>query len=228
MAAIPAWLAAVEALLNRGIQSSPQGMVLARRLEATSLRLDVKDVPNVRAAVLGGRLLLSIAPPTADAAAPPADATITGSLSALWRLAGREATGRDVRRAKDIRGDGQGSSARQGRGEAQINGDAEIANLYRQLLTAAQPDWEEELSRIVGDMAARRLSRLSAGALDWARGTRATAAANIVEYLEEEIRLLATKTELEEFLRGVDEIREVAARVDARLRLLEQRHKGSS
>jgi len=222
MAAIPAWLAALEALLNRGIQSSPQGTVLARRLEATSLRLDVNAFPKIRAAVVGGRLLLATVPPADDPTVQPADASITGSLWALLRLAGGKGRGQDVRRSKDVPGDGQG------RGDAEVHGDAEIANLYRQLLSSAQPDWEEELSGIVGDMAARRLSRLSAGARDWARRTRATAADNIAEYLEEEIRLLATRPELEEFLKGVDEIRETAARVDARLRLLEQWHKGGS
>jgi ubiquinone biosynthesis protein UbiJ len=103
-----------------------------------------------------------------------------------------------------------------------VRGDAEIANLYRQLLSAAKPDWEEELARRVGDLAARRLARFGAAALTWVRRTRATAADNVAEYLQEESRLLVTRTELDEFLNGVDEIRDTAARVEARLRGLEQ------
>ena len=42
-----------------------------------------------------------------------------------------------------------------------VRGDAETANLYRELLAAARPDLEEELSRWVGDLPARHLSRLA-------------------------------------------------------------------
>ncbi len=45
---------------------------------------------------------------------------------------------------------------------------------------------------------------------------------NIAEYLQEESRALVNKTELEEFLRGVDELREASDRIEARLRRLER------
>ena len=48
---------------------------------------------------------------------------------------------------------------------------------------------------------------------------------NIAEYLQEESRDLVNKTELEEFLRGVDELRETADRIEARLGHLERRLK---
>jgi ubiquinone biosynthesis protein UbiJ len=58
-----------------------------------------------------------------------------------------------------------------------------------------------------------------------ARGHRArhTAGENISEYLQEEGRDLITKTEMEEFLRGVDGVRESIDRIEARLFRLEQR-----
>ncbi len=51
----------------------------------------------------------------------------------------------------------------------------------------------------------------------WARRARRTAGENIAEYLQEEGRDLVTKTEMEEFLRGVDEVREAVDRIEARL-----------
>jgi ubiquinone biosynthesis protein UbiJ len=214
MAATPAWAAAIESLLNRGIQSSPEAAALTRRLTATSLRVNVPDMLSIRATVIGSRLLLSRVAESDEGAAETASATITGSLGALLRLAGgTDSRGRDGQRVATP--------------AAQVQGDAEIANLYRQLLNCARPDWEEELSRLVGDMAARRLSRLATGAFDWLRRTRTTAADNIAEYLQEESGLLVTKTELDEFLQGVDDLREVAARIEARLGLLEQRWKSA-
>jgi ubiquinone biosynthesis protein UbiJ len=227
MAATPVWLASAEALLNRCIGASAQASALARRLDGTSLQVDVVGITRIRASAQHGRLSLCsgpregiAGPPAAGppAAGPPpaaagrpdpetADAVISGSLPALLRLA-------------------QQGSQRDLKGAAQIRGDAEIANLYRELFTLARPDPEEELSRWIGDFPARRLSQFAQGALAAARRLRRTAGENIAEYLQEESRDLVNKTELEEFLRGVDEVRETADRIEARLLRLEQRAKG--
>jgi len=52
---------------------------------------------------------------------------------------------------------------------------------------------------------------------------RRTAGENIAEYLQEEGRDLVTRTEMEEFLRGVDGVRESIDRIEARLIRIEQR-----
>jgi ubiquinone biosynthesis protein UbiJ len=197
MTATPAWLAAIEALLNRGIQSSAQATTTARRLNATALRVRIQGLATVRASVLGGRLALV-------ASDEPADATLVGSPLALANLAR-----------------GTASSS------AQVQGDAEIAGLYRQLFTLSRPDMEEELSHIMGDLPARRLSQLARQAFGWGRKVRRAAGENVAEYLQEESRDLVSKPELDEFLHGVDQLREIADRVEARLARLEQRRKGS-
>jgi hypothetical protein len=94
---------------------------------------------------------------------------------------------------------------------------------YRELFLLARPDLEEELSRWIGDLPARRVSLCGAGAILVAR-TRAQLRRNVAEYLQEESRDLVGKTEVEEFLRGVDELRDdrrsgrgAAARLELRL-----------
>ena len=210
MTATPAWLAAFEALLNRGVQASMQATALARRLGGTALRLEIAGMASIRVSVLGGRLSLSGAGPLDSQAGEPgaraaADATIAGSPLALLRLAG--------------------GSASRGAGVS-VSGDAEIANSYRELLALARPDLEEELSRLIGDVPARALSRFAAKTLEWAARARRAAGENIAEYLQEEGRDLVNKPELDEFLQGVDMVRESADRVDARIARLEQRLKG--
>ena len=231
MPATPAWLASVEALLNRCIGDSAQAAALARTLEGTSLAVEVTAITRIRAAVSGGRLNLltgdeagaahaaAVAATAADAAAPgksgaaPAvNATISGSLPALLQL---------FKGTRDAKGAVPGRAA-------QIRGDAEIANRYRELFLLARPDPEEELSRWIGDFPARRLSQFAGRALEAARRVRRTAGENIAEYLQEEGRDLVNKTELEEFLRGVDSLRDTADRIDARLKHLEQRIKGAA
>jgi ubiquinone biosynthesis protein UbiJ len=205
MTATPAWLAALESLLNRGIAGSAQAAELAQRLNATSLQVDVHGVASLRAGVSGGRLALLAAAPGAAAA----DATIAGSAFALLQLA---------------RGGTQ-----DGRSPAtvQVRGDAEIANSYRRLFALARPDLEEEISRLIGDFPARRLSQAAAKSLAWVRKARRTAGENVAEYLQEESRDLVNRSELEEFLQGVDVLRDTADRVEARLARLERRLQGS-
>jgi ubiquinone biosynthesis protein UbiJ len=204
MPATPAWLASAEALLNRCIDSSARAALLARRLEGTSLQIDVDGLIRIRLKCQRGRLALL----TGDDSA--ANAAISGSLPALLQLLNSAAP----------------RSA--GLPAAQIRGDAEIADRYRELIALARPDPEEELSRWIGDLPARRVSQFASGALEWARHARRTAGMNIAEYLQEEGRDLVNKTELEEFLRGVDELRDTADRVGARLGRLEARLKGTA
>ena len=201
MPATPAWLASVEAVLNRSIDQSTQATAAARRLNGTSLQIDIDGMLGVRAAVSAARLAL-----TADAETA-ADASISGSPVALFEL---------------IRGARPGN----GRAAARISGDAEIASRYRELFALARPDLEEELSRHIGDVPAHRLAQAARGAVAWARKARRTASQNLAEYLQEESGDLVNDTELQEFLHGVDRLRETADRIEARLARLENRLKG--
>src|ERR1700693_2291538 len=174
MAATPAWLAAVEALLNRGVDASMQASALARRLGGTTLRLDIEGMASIRISVVRGRLSLTGAGSSLDPeACEPADATISGSPAALLRFAGATGGRADMPRAA-LRVPGRGAGAT-------VSGDVEIANAYRDLIALARPDFEEELSRLVGDVAARRLSQFALKTVEWARRTRRTAGENIAE-----------------------------------------------
>lgn len=225
MAATPTWLAALEALLNRGIDGSQQAATQARRLNGTALQVDIEGLAAIRASVAAGRLALVNAGTAATPARPDeaqvdagagstndahVDATIQGSPLALWQLA---------------RGESHRATTST---PARITGDAEIADAYRRLFALAKPDLEEELSRVVGDFPARRLAQLATRGVAWARQARRTAGENLAEYWQEESRDLVNRVELEEFLHGVDELRELADRVEARLANLERRLKGSS
>ena len=187
-----------------------QATALARRLAGTSLLLDIEGMASIRISVVGERLsLIGAGAPLDSEACGAADATIVGSPLALLRLAGATGFG--------------GAT-----GGAAVSGDPEIANSYRELLAMARPDFEEELSRLMGDVPARALSQFALKTVEWVRRARRTAGENIAEYLQEESRDLVNKPELDEFLQGVDTLRETADRVGARIARLEQRLKGSA
>jgi ubiquinone biosynthesis protein UbiJ len=202
MPATSAWLATAEAVFNRNIAVSTKAAALVKRLEGSSLQVEVDGITRVRASALGGRLALLAGDDS------PADAVISGSAPALMQMLKAGAPSAEMRSS------------------VQIRGDAEIANLYRELIASARPDLEEELSRWVGDMPARHLSLLAKSVRTWARRARRTAGENIAEYLQEEGRDLVAKTEAEEFLRSVDALRDGVDRLEARLKAMEQRVKG--
>jgi len=212
MPATPAWLALVESVFNRRIGQSRTAAELAQRLSQTSLVIEIEGLLLIRAAVSAGRLALKSERAAGGTGAAvergeAADATISGTPLALLELfaAGSRSTG----------------SAKLNR--ALIRGDAQVAARYRELIAAARPDFEEELSRWVGDLPARRLALGAQGAFAFLRKLGRTAQENLAEYLQEESRDLPSKAELEDFALGVDQLREIADRVAVRLTRVEAR-----
>jgi ubiquinone biosynthesis protein UbiJ len=107
-------------------------------------------------------------------------------------------------------------------GAVAIGGDAEVAAKFQELLKLLRPDLEEEASGILGDVAAHRLGRLAGMGADFGRRAAATGLANVAEYLGHERADLVPRAEGEQFLRGVDALREDLDRLQARFELLTQ------
>jgi ubiquinone biosynthesis protein UbiJ len=201
MPATPPWLAAAEAMLNRNIAASSHASMLAQRLSGATLQVDVDGIARVRALVHADRLSLLAGDDS------PADAVISGSPAALLAL---------------LRTASTASSPTSRRNTAQIRGNAEIANLYKELFSAARPELEEELSRWIGDLPARHVARFAQEFGTWLRRTRRIAGENLAEYWQEESRDLPSRTEADEFLQGVDQVREAADRLEARIARLQR------
>ena len=189
----------LESVLNRNVADSRKAQALCRQLDGRVMSLTVQGTPLAfYFKAEDGRIAL--APRYAGAA----DASLSGTPIALLALAGPKAEGA-------LRGGG-----------VRIAGDAEVAQKFRELLSQAQPDFEEELARVVGDVAARRVANVARGFLDWGRKASDSLATNVVEYLQEEGRDLPTRTEVDEFLADVDRLRDEAERLEARLARVER------
>ncbi|RPI16301.1 MAG: hypothetical protein EHM60_02445 [Lysobacterales bacterium] len=188
----------LEAVLNRNVAESPRATALAGQLDGRSMSLTVEGTPLVivlRAE--DGRLRLS------SRAESPADAQLSGTPFALLSLVGSQPEG--ALRAGAVR----------------IEGDADVAQKFRELLGEARPDVEEELSHVMGDVAARQVANFARGFLDWGRRASGSFSGSVVEFLQEEGRDLPTRVEVDEFLDGVDRLRDDIDRADARVVRLE-------
>ena len=107
-------------------------------------------------------------------------------------------------------------------GAVHIEGDAEVAQTFSELLKHARPDFEEELSRVIGDVAAHQLGNVARSAVSFGKRAADTFAQNVAEYLTEEGRDLPTRIEADEFIAGVDKLRDDVERFEARLAQLER------
>jgi ubiquinone biosynthesis protein UbiJ len=187
-------------MLNRNVAQSERASALARQLEGRGLSLVFEGTPlAICCRVADGRISLD----TRDA--DNADATLTGSPVSLLSLVGPGAEDRL-----------RGSSIR-------IAGDAEIAQRFRDLLQHSQPDFEEELSRVVGDVAAHQVANIARNVFDWGRKAADSFSTNVAEYLQEEGRDVPSRVEVEEYLEAVDQLREATDRFEARVSRAESR-----
>lgn len=107
--------------------------------------------------------------------------------------------------------------------EARVEGDMELAAAISYVLANLRWDYEDDLSRVVGDVAAYRIARGVRQLSAWPAQAGRSLAQSIGEYLAEERQMLATKLCAEEFTEEVDELRDAVERLDKRIDQLARR-----
>lgn len=196
---LEALLRPIAEVLNRNIAETTPARELATQLDGKTVAIRVRDTALAMYFVFDQDIVTLATEFDADP-----DVVITGSLVTLARMAG-----------------GAGAQAIRD-GDIDLTGDAATAQRFQTLLDHAKPDVEEELSRVIGDVAAHQLAEFARGVGNWVRGARSTMGDNIREYLQEESRDLPTRYEVEIFGQQVGELRDDVERIAARLKRLER------
>lgn len=114
------------------------------------------------------------------------------------------------------------SGGERGRG-VRFEGDIAVVQSLRQFVAGLDIDFEEQLSRLTGDVIAHEVGRGVRGGHRWLRHAGATFLANLGEYLTEERGLIPPEAELAAFVDDVDRLRADADRLEARVRRLARR-----
>jgi len=199
MDALESLLRPATAMINRQIEAKTPARQLCSELEGKVLAL---RVPNTALAmylvVQGEQVLLS------GIFGDDPDVVIAGSVVSLARLAGP--AGENLIRAGDV----------------EISGDAILAQRFQKLLRYGRPDLEEELSGMIGDIAAHGIGEFVRGVGKWGREAGSTMRQNIGEYLQEESQSVPGRYEVDSFRSDVNTLRDDVARFEARLDKLEQ------
>jgi ubiquinone biosynthesis protein UbiJ len=108
-------------------------------------------------------------------------------------------------------------------GEVEISGDVTLGQRFEAILREIDIDWEEQLSRLIGDVAAHQVGNLVRDTLNWGARSMDTLGRDITEYLQEESRQVPQADEVNEFLAAVDVLRNDVERLEARVKRLRGR-----
>lgn len=195
---LEAALRPVANVLNRNIRATTPARALCEKLAGTVVAVRVRNTGLATWFIVHEDLL-----ELATEADKEPDLLISGSILTLARMAGESG----VEAIRD--------------GSLELTGDPVLAEEFQQLLSYAKPDLEEELSGIVGDIAAHRLGKIARGVNNWGRNARSTMGANIREYLQEESRDVPSRYEVDRFTGNVSTLRDDVDRLEARINRLQ-------
>jgi ubiquinone biosynthesis protein UbiJ len=103
---------------------------------------------------------------------------------------------------------------------ARIEGSAEFAETLGFVIRNLRWDAEEDLSRLVGDIAAHRIVKGTSEFVAWQQQAAQNFAANLAEYFTEEQPLIAREADISAFSSDIDRLRDDVARLEKRLQRL--------
>ena len=129
------------------------------------------------------------------------DATIQGSFFSLAKLAINARSQNVAMYTKDVI----------------ISGDIELGQEVNRLLSSIHIDWEEQLSKVTGDVVAHQIGSMVRGLKSLGKKTLASLGQDITEYLQEEAKHLPPRLEVNDFTRELEEIRDGVERMEAKI-----------
>lgn len=106
-----------------------------------------------------------------------------------------------------------------GRG-VEVEGDQALARAFKAALKGFTLDWEAWLGDLIGDTAAHPLAELIRTQARLLQQGGQSLTQNMTEYLQEEIRVLPPRAEIEGFIEEVGQLRDDLERLEARVNLL--------
>lgn len=128
------------------------------------------------------------------------DATIHGSPLSLMRLSASKNAGETLLKS-----------------DVEIEGDTRVAETFSAILREVDIDWEELLSKLVGDLFAHQTGQAVRSASDWFKQSAHAMQLNMGDYLSEETKMTPTDSEINYYLDQVDETRMDVDRLEARI-----------
>lgn len=185
----------VDTVLNQAIRRDPDGPGRLEALAGRRIKFELEGLGlELHFRVQDQRLQVR----AEDDGLSQPDTVISGSPGALLAMS-----------IPDWRSPGGGVS---------MQGSAETARYFEQLLRRLRPDWEAALVEQFGEVLGHQLFRFFREAGQTGRQMARTGEEQLGEYLREESELAVSRPQFGVFSREVDELREAVDRLESRLR----------
>ena len=178
--------APLSSLINQALRTDADAQERLRAMGRCTIRLDLAPVPAVGLHIENGSLMV-------EAPQEHVDLAVRGHPAAFVRYV-------LCNQASDIH----------------LEGNGEVAQGLRDFLATLDIDWEELLARVIGDTPARVMMRSLAEVAQAAQRFGAATQSNGRDYLHEESGLLPNASEIDQFMREVDRLRDDLARLEQR------------
>lgn len=98
-----------------------------------------------------------------------------------------------------------------------LEGSLGVLEAFMKIISGAGIDWEELLSRMVGDILAYQTGETIRNTKGWLDETRLAMQMNVSEYLQEESRVTPAEVEVAYYMDQVDQLRDDTDRLEARI-----------
>ncbi len=108
-------------------------------------------------------------------------------------------------------------------GDVEITGNIETGKKFKRYIDALDIDWEEHLSRLIGDTAAYQTGLFFDKFKSFIQETSQSLHSTVGEYFTEEAELTAPESEVKRFEEGVEVLRMATDRLSARIAVLEKK-----
>ena len=188
-------LALVESAINRFLAMDLEAAELIAPLEGKLIGILPRAVDEPICCLISGARIEVITQPQRTP-----DLVVAGNLLDLVRL-GTVGSPESLMRERDIT----------------MSGDVEVARSVKVMLRRFQPDWEEALSRVVGDVLARRIAVGIRSIAEWTNESRESLTATLSEALTEEKRVLPTRLRYQQHQAAVEQVRDDSDRLMVRV-----------
>jgi len=205
--------AILEKLINKALQYDPGSLVALKELEGSKL-LIISTSPSFSLGFEALDGLFYVSSPTKDSnikterqpdeTPHPLQVTLTGSLMNLAQLAKGE----------------QHSLAQTG---VEVSGKVQLLVAYQDFFSQLEIDWEEALTDHLGTLAGHQLANFFRSSSTWSKSQFKNFEKFFPEYLTEELAVIVSKNEFENFSNTVDATRAQYDRLEAKVRRLKNR-----
>lgn len=104
--------------------------------------------------------------------------------------------------------------------QIRIEGDVELGQKIKQLFDELEIDWEGHLAQFTGDVVAHQIGSFVRKGLQFKQQLSSSLRLNMSDYLHEELRLMPSKNELDDFFKDIDDLSLDAERLTAHINQL--------